>query len=84
MKYAKIKELIFELSDLSCSIGVSGDKTTAIYAAKKNKPDGLTIIPPEKAEATLQDVPVTELCGIAKGIGGFLNAHGVYTCGDMK
>ena len=60
----KIKELILELSDLSCSIGVSGDKTTAKYAAKQNKPDGLTIIPPEKAEETLQDVPVTELCGI--------------------
>ena len=80
----EIKELIFELSDLSCSIGVSGDKTTAKYAAKQNKPDGLTIIPPEKAEEALQAVPVTELCGIAKGIGGFLNTHGVYTCGDMK
>ena len=80
----KIKELILELSDLSCSIGVSGDKTTAKYAAKKNKPDGLTIIPPEKAEETLQDVPVTELCGIAKGMGRFLNTHGVYICGDMK
>jgi len=29
-------------------------------------------------------VPVTGLCGIAKGIGSFLAKHGVHTCGDMK
>ncbi len=84
-KVAKsIKKLIFELSDLSCSIGISGDKTTAKYAAKQEKPDGLTIIPPGEAENMLKNAPVTDLCGIAKGIGRFLNSYGVYTCGDMK
>lgn len=66
-----------------CSIGVSGDKTTAKYAAKLNKPDGLTIIPPWEAQAQLYDVPDTELCGIGKGTGRFLADRGVYTCGDM-
>jgi len=62
---------------------VSGDKTTAKYAAKLDKPNGFTVIPPWEARARLRDVPVTELCGINHGIGRFLAEHGVHTCGDM-
>ncbi len=75
---------VFEASGVLCSAGVSGDKTTAKFAAKLNKPDGLTVIPPWEAGARLRDVPVTELCGIAEGIGGFLAEHGVRTCGEVK
>ena len=78
-----IKRTVFEASGLLCSVGMSGDKTTAKYAAKQNKPDGLTIVPPSTAKAYLQHVPVTELCGINKGIGGYLADRGVFTCGDM-
>jgi DNA polymerase-4 len=78
------KDTVFKTSGILCSVGVSGDKTTAKYAAKLNKPDGLTVIPPWEAKVRLHDVPVTELCGINKGIGGFLAERGIYTCGDMK
>lgn len=78
-----VKAKVYEVSRLNCSLGLSGDKTTAKYAAKSKKPDGLEIIPPWEAEERLRPVPVTELCGINKGIGGFLAARGVYTCGDM-
>ncbi len=67
-----------------CSIGLSGDKTTAKYAAKLQKPNGLTIIPPWQAEEQLRNVPVTDLCGIAKGVGGFLAERDIFCCGDMK
>jgi len=77
------KDIVFKASGVLCSVGVSGDKTTAKYAAKLNKPDGLTVIPPWEAKARLKNVPMTELCGINKGIGGFLAARGVITCGDM-
>jgi len=40
------KRKVFEVSGLLCSAGLSGDKTTAKYAAKLHKPNGLTIIPP--------------------------------------
>lgn len=78
------RELVFKASGLQCSIGVSGDKTTAKYAAKQQKPNGFTVILPWEAKARLQHVPVTELCGIKSGIGGFLAKHGVLTCGDME
>jgi DNA polymerase-4 len=78
-----VKQKVFEVSGLSCSVGVSGDKTTAKYAAKQNKPNGLASIPPWGARQRLANVPVTELCGIAEGIGRFLAERGVWTCGDM-
>ena len=80
----KLKQAVYEASGLLSSLGLSGDKTTAKYAAKLNKPDGFTVIPPWQAKSALQHVAVTELCGIAKGIGNFLASYGVYVCGDME
>ncbi len=79
----RVKQLVFDTAGILCSVGVSGDKTTAKWAAKQNKPDGLTVIPPWEAAARLEPVPVTELCGIARGVGRFLAERGVHRCGDM-
>jgi DNA polymerase IV len=78
------KKKVFASSGILCSVGISGDRTTAKFAAKLDKPDGLTIIPPWEAAECLRDVPVTELCGIAEGVGRFLDEHGVHTCGEVK
>lgn len=80
----RIKQLVWEASGgVLCSVGISGDKTTAKYAAKLHKPDGLTLVPPWQARDTLAPAPVTELCGIANGIGRYLEERGVQVCGDM-
>lgn len=78
------KELVFKASGLLCSVGVSGDKTTAKYAAKLQKPNGYIVIPPWQAKERLRDVNVTELSGIKSGIGGFLEKHGAVTCGAVE
>ena len=80
----RIKKVVYQASGLYCSVGVSGDKTTAKFAAKRNKPNGLTIIPPWEAERILAPYPVTELSGINKGVAHFLRQYGVIICGDMK
>lgn len=79
-----IKQTVFRASGLLSSVGIAGDKTTAKWAAKQNKPDGLTVVTPWEAEAVLADQPVTDLCGISHGIAAFLKARGVEKCGDMK
>lgn len=79
-----VKQTISNASGLTCSVGVSGDKTTAKFAAKLNKPDGMTVITPWEAENRLAGEDITELSGINKGIAGFLAKFGVYKCGDMK
>lgn len=78
------KEIVRQSSGLLCSVGVSGDKTTAKYAAKVMKPDGYYVIPPWEAKARLHDVNVTELSGIKEGIGKFLAKHGAITCGQVE
>lgn len=77
------KQRVFEVSGITCSVGVAGDKTTAKFAAKLQKPDGLTVIPPWEARERLQHEPATALCGIADGIGNFLAEHGACTCGEV-
>jgi len=80
----RIRKRVWNVSGLTCSVGISGDKTTAKFAAKKKKPDGLTIIHPMQAEQVLAVERVTALSGINKGIGRFLGRYGVVYCGDMK
>jgi DNA polymerase IV len=81
----RVKQAVLEASDgMLCSVGASGDKTTAKYAAKLRKPNGLTLIPPARARETLGPLPVTELCGIANGIGRYLAERGVARCADMR
>lgn len=79
-----IKDTVSEASGLTCSVGLSSDKTTAKFAAKLKKPDGLTLIAPWEAEARLANEPVTALSGISEGISHFLARYGVERCGDMK
>jgi len=80
----RAREIVFSVSDLQCSVGVSGDKTTAKFAAKLVKPNGFTVIPPWEARERLRNVPLTDLCGIKKGVGGFLALRGIHNCGDMQ
>lgn len=80
---ARAQAVIRAATGLPCSVGVAGDKSTAKYAAKLHKPNGVTVIPPWETAARLRDVPVTELCGIADGIGRYLAERGVHRCGDM-
>lgn len=80
----RAKEIVRQVSGLLCSVGVAGDKTTAKFAAKLAKPDGFTVIPPWESRERLRNVPLTELCGIKQGIGGFLAARGIHKCGDMQ
>ena len=75
--------VVRQATGLPCSVGLSGDKSTAKYASDLRKPNGITIIPPWETAQRLSDVPVTELCGVGAGVGAYLAARGVRTCGDM-
>jgi len=80
------QQLVCDVSGVTCSVGISGDKTTAKHAAKTAKKagtDGLFSVPPWKAREYLSALPVTELSGISTGIGNYLNDRGVHVCGDM-
>ena len=79
-----VKQTVFENSGVHCSVGVSGDKTTAKFAAKQDKPNGLTVIEPWQAGNRLAEAPISELCGVNTGIAGMLARHGVHYCADLQ
>ncbi|QUC63857.1 DNA polymerase IV [Nitrosopumilus sp. K4] len=62
----QIKNAIREKLKLSCSIGVSPNKLISKIASDFRKPDGLTIVPPEKVEAFLDPLKIRDIPGIGK------------------
>lgn len=61
-----IKQEIFDTTKLTCSAGVSYNKFLAKIGSELNKPDGLTLIPPEKAAEILFKLPIAKFHGIGK------------------
>jgi DNA polymerase IV (DinB-like DNA polymerase) len=62
----QIKNTIRDKVKLSCSIGVSTNKLIAKIASDFRKPDGLTIVSPEKVEAFLEQLKIRAIPGIGK------------------
>lgn len=79
-----ITATVRKASGLSCSIGISGDKTTARWAARLHKPAGLTVISPDEAADRLSNVTLAEVCGPGPDMTNFFAQLDVVLCGDMK
>jgi len=60
----RLKNLIHEETRLTASAGVAPNKFLAKIASGWRKPDGLTVIAPERVEAFLQELPVEALWGV--------------------
>ncbi|MBT6398023.1 MAG: DNA polymerase IV, partial [Nitrosopumilus sp.] len=62
----QIKNTIREKLKLSCSIGVSPNKLISKIASDYQKPDGLTIVEPDKIEKFLEQLNIRVIPGIGK------------------
>ncbi len=60
----RLKREILEATRLTASAGVAPNKFLAKIASGYRKPDGLTVISPERVESFLQDLPVEALWGV--------------------
>ncbi|HTV02660.1 MAG TPA: DNA polymerase IV, partial [Luteitalea sp.] len=60
----RIKREIREQTGLTASAGVAPNKFLAKIASGWRKPDGLTVIAPERVEAFLQQLPIDALWGV--------------------
>lgn len=78
-----IKEDIRRELRLSSSVGISYCKFLAKMASDMDKPDGFTVITPERAQQLLPGLPVRRLYGVGPASEQALNAMGIYTCGDI-
>jgi DNA polymerase IV len=59
-----LKRRIAEETSLTASVGVASNKLVAKLASDRQKPDGLTIVPPGQERAFLAPLPVRSLFGI--------------------
>lgn len=79
----EIKAAIKAELDLTASVGVSYNKFLAKLASDWDKPDGFTVITPERAAELLPGLPVRKLWGIGPRSEEQLKALGIHTCGDL-
>lgn len=79
----EIKAAIKAELDLTASVGVSHNKFLAKLASDWDKPDGFTVITPERAAEILPGLPVRKLWGIGPRSEEQLKALGIHTCADL-
>lgn len=68
---------------LSASAGVSYNKFLAKIASGHNKPDGLTVIPPDRALAFIAALPIGKFYGVGKVTEKKMLSQGIRTGADL-
>jgi DNA polymerase-4 len=79
----RIQQRIKEQEGLSASLGVAANKLVAKVASDRDKPGGLTVVPPGEEAAFLAPLPVRVLWGIGPVTADKLAKMGVRTVGDL-
>ena len=80
----RLKERIKHETGLTASAGVAPNKFLAKIASGWKKPDGLTVIAPERVEPFLQKLPVDALWGVGPVTAGKLRARGIERLVDVR
>ncbi|OHX67983.1 DNA polymerase IV [Flammeovirga pacifica] len=80
----EIREKINDTLNLTASAGISYNKFLAKTASDLDKPDGLSIILPDEAEAFLEQLPIEKFYGIGSVTAEKMKKLGIYKGKDLK
>jgi DNA polymerase IV len=80
----RLKQEIRETTGLTASAGVAPNKFLAKIASAWKKPDGLTVIAPERVETFLQKLPVDALWGVGPVTANRLRERGIERLVDVR
>ena len=81
----EIKKKIYERTGkLTASAGVSFNKFLAKVASDVNKPDGITVIPPEAADEFIEQLPIRKFFGVGRVTEEKMNGLGIKTGADLR
>jgi len=80
----EIKQLIKSRTGCTASVGVAPNKLVAKIASDLDKPDGLTVVTPERIHAVLDPLPVKRLPGLGRKKGEQVAAAGIATLGELR
>jgi DNA polymerase-4 len=81
---AHIRQRIREELSLTASAGVGPNKFIAKLASDLRKPDALVVIPPEKVEAFVENLPVEKLWGVGPATAKRLIGMGLPTTAHLR
>ena len=79
----RIKQLVWEATDLRVSVGVASSKSVAKIASDIEKPDGLVVLLPGAEREFLAPLPVGRLWGVGPRGEEHLKRLGVQTIGEL-
>ncbi|HVH29446.1 MAG TPA: DNA polymerase IV [Vicinamibacterales bacterium] len=80
----RLKARIYEETGLTASAGVAPNKFLAKIASSWKKPDGLTVISPDRVEPFLQQLKIDALWGVGPVTARRLRAHGIERLVDVR
>jgi DNA polymerase-4 len=80
----RLKQAIRDTTRLTASAGVAPNKFLAKIASGWKKPDGLTVVAPERIESFLQDLSVDALWGVGPKTAAKLKGHGIEKLTDVR
>jgi DNA polymerase-4 len=80
----EIRQKVKEVTGLTASAGVSVNKFLAKIASDMDKPDGLYVIPPERAETFIEELPVEKFFGVGKVTAARMKKLGIHNGADLK
>ena len=80
----RLKAEVREREGLGCSVGIGPNKLIAKIASGRQKPDGLTVIPPENVESFLDPLPIRVIPGIGPKSEHFLHERNLRTVADLR
>ena len=80
----RIKERIKDVTQLTASAGVAPNKFLAKIASGWKKPDGLTVVAPERIEKFLHELPVDALWGVGPVTAARLRERGIEKLTDVR
>ena len=79
-----IRQRVRDEIHLTCSVGVAPNKFVAKLASDLDKPDGLTVIAPDKLIARLAPLPIERMWGVGPVAAETFKRFGFRTFGDVQ
>jgi DNA polymerase-4 len=80
----EIKNKIKERTQLTASAGVSYNKFLAKIASDYNKPDGLFVIPPDKAIEFIDQLPIEDFWGVGPKTADKMHKMGIFNGAQLR
>lgn len=80
----KIKRRVYEETGLTVSAGIAPSKFVAKIASDMDKPDGLTVVPPDSVRQFLDPLPIEKMWGVGRVTQEALTQLNIRTFKDLR